>query len=349
VKSGRDVTVGLNTTIRDTIQRIDSSSAQIALVCDEAHHLLGTVTDGDVRRGILRGIQLDASVREIMNAHPTKAGPNDDRNAILEVMKKKMLRQIPVVDSENCVLGLETLDDLLRPEKRDSTVVIMAGGLGMRLRPLTEECPKPMLPIGGRPILETIIRNFVEYNFRQFYISVNYMAERISEYFGDGGHLGADIQYVHEDRKLGTAGALSLLPDRPCGPFIVMNGDVLTKVNFDHLLDFHAAHAAQATMCVREYDFEVPYGVVNIENNRIADIDEKPVHRFFVNAGIYVLESRALDLIEPGMHLDMPDLFKRLMRAGEETAAFPIREYWIDIGRHADLERANGEYEDVFL
>ncbi|MGA7802785.1 MAG: nucleotidyltransferase family protein [Gammaproteobacteria bacterium] len=349
MKSWKDVTVGLDTTIRETIERIDASSAQIALVCDAGNHLLGTVTDGDVRRGILRGVRLETPVREIMNTRPTKAGPNDDRGIILEIMKKKLLRQIPIVDGANCVLGLETLDELLRPEQRDSVVVIMAGGLGMRLRPLTEECPKPMLPIGGRPILETILCNFVEYNFRRFYISVNYMAERISEYFGDGSKWGAEIHYIHEDRKLGTAGALSLLPIRPNDPFIVMNGDVLTKVNFDHLLDFHSGHAAQGTMCVREYDFEVPYGVVNIQDNRISDIDEKPVHRFFVNAGIYVLEPSVLDHIEPQTHLDMPDLFKKLMRAGRETAAFPIREYWMDIGRHADLERANGEYEDIFL
>jgi NDP-sugar pyrophosphorylase family protein len=224
----------------------------------------------------------------------------------------------------------------------------MAGGLVNRLRPLTDECPKPMLKVGNKPLLETIVENFIEYGFHRFYISVNYMADVVESYFGDGSRWGVDIEYLHEEHRLGTAGALSLLPETPTEAILVMNGDLLTKVNFKQLLDFHYGHQAQATMCVREYDFQVPYGVVKIDGQRITSIDEKPIQRFFVNAGIYVLEPEALDLISSNIFFDMTTLFEKLIELKKEPAVFPIREYWLDIGHLADYNRANGEYRDIF-
>ncbi len=335
--------------IREAVGVLDKSSLQIVLVVNENHRLLGTVTDGDIRRGILKGMSLDEPIQRIMNPAPTVAMIDESRESILAAMQRKGLHHIPLVDENHRVMGLETIDELIQPRARENRVVLMAGGLGSRLRPLTDECPKPMLKVGNKPLLETILENFIEYGFHRFYISVNYMADVVKSYFGDGSRWGADIGYLHEDQRLGTAGALSLLPEKPTEALLVMNGDLLTKVNFKQLLDFHTGHHAQATMCVREYDFQVPYGVVKIDAHRITSIDEKPIQRFFVNAGIYVLEPEALDLIAPNTYFDMPTLFEKLIALKKETAVFPIREYWLDVGQLADYDRANGEYRDIFL
>lgn len=348
MRNFREIQIAPDASIRKTIQIINASAMQIALVVDRDNRLVGTVTDGDIRRGILKGISLDETVEKVMNRQPSVCRQEDDRESLLARMRVGRLHHMPVVDSAGCLVGLETIDELLAPNDRENVVVLMAGGLGSRLRPLTEDCPKPMLKIGGRPILETILLNFIEFGFRQFYISVNYKSEVITGYFGDGSRWGAEIKYVHESQKLGTAGALGLLPHRSTQPIFVMNGDLLTKMNFSQLLDFHVNNHAKATMCVREYDFQVPYGVVKIDNHRIIGIDEKPVHRFFVNAGVYVLEPEALECIPPNSYFDMPTLFERLIKQEKETVVFPIREYWLDVGHLADYERANGEYRDIF-
>ena len=336
------------TSLKDAIHVLDSGAMQIVLVVDDDNRLMGTLTDGDIRRGILKGISLDEPASKIMNPSPTVARSGDDRQLILTMMQQKQLHHIPVVDEHGGLIGLEMLDEIIQCRVRDNPVVLMAGGLGSRLQPLTNDCPKPMLQVGSKPLLETILENFIEYGFHQFYISVNYMGEVIKAYFGDGSRWDVSIAYLEEDRKLGTAGALSLLPEQPAHPLLVMNGDVLTKVNFRQLLEFHSQHAARATMCVREYDFQVPYGVVKIDKQKITGIDEKPVQHFFVNAGIYVLEPSVLELIPRNVYYDMPSLFERLIERGAETAAFPIREYWLDIGQLADYDRANGEFMQVF-
>lgn len=335
-------------TIRDTIRTIDASAMQIALVVDDKSRLVGTVTDGDVRRAILRGADLEAAAESIMNPHPRTATINESRDSILLMMRQKQLHQIPILDLDGRLVGVEILDDLLQPANKDNPVVIMAGGLGSRLRPLTDECPKPMLRVGNKPILETILQNFVEYGFSQFYFSVNYRADMIKDHFGDGGTWGVQIRYLEEDRRLGTAGALSLLQPAPQLPLIVMNGDLLTKINFQHLLDFHAGHNAAATMCVREYEQQIPYGMVSIDGHRLMGIEEKPAQKFFVNAGIYVLNPDAFNYLPAGAAIDMPDLFNRVIGDGGQAAVFPLREYWLDIGRIDDLERARNEYEGKF-
>lgn len=345
----KEILVPPETSIRDAILVLDKSSKQIVLVVDGNHRLLGTVTDGDIRRSILKGMSLDDSIQGIMNPDPTVAVMDEGREIILAAMQSNGLHHIPLVDENRRVIGLETLDELIQPRARENWVVLMAGGLGSRLRPLTDECPKPMLKVGNKPLLETILENFIAYGFHKFYISVNYMADVVKSYFGDGSRWGVDICYLHEDQRLGTAGALSMLPKKPAESLLVMNGDLLTKVNFKQLLDFHSGHQAQATMCVREYDFQVPYGVVKIDGHRIISIDEKPIQRFFVNAGIYVLEPDALNLISSNTYFDMPTLFEQLIGSKKETAVFPIREYWLDVGQLADYDRANGEYRDIFL
>lgn len=340
--------VNADTPLREAIHILDSGAMQIVLVVDENHGLLGTITDGDIRRSILKGISLDDPASKIMNPSPTVARAGDERPLILAMMQQKQLHHIPVVDEHGRLIGLEILDEIIQRRIRDNPVVLMAGGLGSRLRPLTDDCPKPMLHVGNKPLLETILENFIEYGFHRFYISLNYMGEVIKRYFGDGSRWDVRIDYLEENRKLGTAGALGLLPEKPASPLLVMNGDLLTKVNFRQLLDFHLEHRARATMCVREYDFQVPYGVVKIDRQRITGIDEKPVQRFFVNAGIYVLDPAVMDLIPQDTYYDMPSLFEKLIVRGDETSAFPIREYWLDIGQLADYDRANGEFKQVF-
>lgn len=348
MSSWKQTLVTSGTSLRDAIHVLDTGALQIVLVVDENNRLLGTVTDGDIRRGILKGVSLGEPASKIMNPSPTVARTGDDRQLILSVMQQKQLHHIPVVDEHGGLIGLEILDEIIQRRIRDNPVVLMAGGLGSRLQPLTNNCPKPMLPVGNKPLLETILENFIEYGFHKFYISLNYMGEVIKAYFGDGSRWDVEIAYLEEDRKLGTAGALSLLPEKPSHPMLVMNGDVLTKVNFRQLLEFHLEHRAQATMCVREYDFQVPYGVVKIDKQRIIGVDEKPVQHFFVNAGIYVLDPSIMELIPQNAYYDMPSLFERLIQRGDETSAFPIREYWLDIGQLADYDRANGEFMQIF-
>lgn len=342
--------LGANGTIGDAIAIIESSGTQICLVLNFDNVLIGTVTDGDVRRGMLRGLGLGAPVAEIMNRTPKVVSHKDGTKRVQAIMHSLLLRQVPIVDDNGRVCGLVTANDLLRPEgaARENHVVLMAGGLGNRLRPLTEDTPKPLLRVGTKPLLETILETFISFDFRNFYISVNYRADMVKAYFGDGKAWGCNIEYLEESERLGTAGPLGLIPELPDQPIIIMNGDLLTKVNFANLLEFHAEHRAKATMCVREYDFQVPYGVVNIEDHRIVSIVEKPVHTFFVNAGIYVLDSCMLKLIPSGQPLDMTDLFARILAHDDETAVFPIREYWMDIGRIDDFERANGEFKEIF-
>lgn len=347
MKRLESIIIDPSASLRQAMQCIDSGGMQIALVVDASKRLVGTISDGDVRRAVLRGVPLDAPAREVMNASPTVTHAGEDRDVLIATMHARHLHRIPVVDSEGRLIGLETLDDLIRPAPKENAVVLMAGGLGSRLRPLTEDRPKPMILVGGRPILETILLNFVEGGFHRFYITVNYRAEMIMDYFGDGSRWGVEIEYIRETEKLGTAGALSLLPEKPAKPLIVMNGDLLTKTNFGMLIDFHTSHRAAATMCVREYDFQVPYGVVKLEDHRLVAIEEKPVHRFFVNAGIYVLSPEAVAKIPPSYY-DMPTLFESLVSSGMEASVFPVREYWLDIGHIADLEKANGDFKALF-
>lgn len=344
----RDTLIGPASLLREAVEVIDAAGLQIALVIDEDGRLLGTVTDGDVRRAILRGVSLEEPVGRVMNENATTARAQDDRETLLALMRQRRLHQIPVLDATWRVVGLEVLDDLLKPQPKANPVVLMAGGLGTRLRPLTEDLPKPLLQVGPKPILETIIDSFIEHGFGRFYLSVNYKAEMIEAHFGDGSRWDVEIKYLREKERLGTAGALSLLPEPPTEPIFVMNGDVLTRLNFAHLLDFHAAHDAMATMCVREYEMQVPYGVIRTQSHRIIDIHEKPTERYLVNAGVYVLQADALGLIPEDQSFDMPDLFKRLMDRGEETAVFPIREYWMDIGQLDEFHRANGHFDEVF-
>ena len=344
----QDVLLSPDTPIVKAIEIIDRGDLQIALVVNEWGQLLGTVTDGDIRRAIMKQLSLNEPVNTIMNENPRFVYRGQPREKAITLMKASKIRQIPVVDEMQHLLGLEIADELLNPPVRDNCVILMAGGLGKRLAPLTASCPKPLLRVGDKPVLETILESFVEQGFRNFYISVNYKSEMIKKHFGMGSRWGISIDYLDEKNSLGTAGALGLLPFKPKEALLLMNGDILTKINFGQLLDFHRKNLGDATICIKEQHSMIPYGIVTVDQNRLKNIEEKPVQRFFINAGLYVLNPAVLDYVSSGIHLDIPDLFKILMENGKEIAAFPIREYWIDIGRFDDYERANNEFAEVF-
>lgn len=335
-------------TLREGIACLDRSALQIALVVAPDQRLLGTVTDGDVRRAILRGSSLETPVSEVMNRTPTLAAAGEDLRTRLPELRNNQIHRIPVVDACGHVVGLQLFEELAAPQQRENWVVLMAGGLGSRLSPLTDGCPKPMLRIGERPILETILLGFIEQGFRHFYISVNYMADLVRGHFGDGSRWGVEIRYLQEDRRLGTAGALSLLPQRPTQPFFVMNGDILAKVNFGAMLDFHRDTGAVASVGIRQITHAIPYGVVRLDGHRMVDIVEKPEEKVFVSGGIYVLAPRVLDDVPAGSYFDMPTLLQTLARRGDATVGFPIHEYWLDIGRMEDYARAHEDFGMTF-
>jgi dTDP-glucose pyrophosphorylase/predicted transcriptional regulator len=347
-KMWKKILITPDTPIAEAIEIIDQAGLQIALVINENGQLLGTVTDGDIRRAILKHLSLDEPVSKIMNSNPRFIHRNQPREEAVLLIKNSKVRQIPVLDEDCRVLGLEIAEELLNPSPRDNWVILMAGGIGSRLKPLTTSCPKPLLKVGKKPVLETILENFIEQGFRHFYISVNYKAEMIIEHFGDGSRWAVDIRYLHENQRLGTAGAAGLLPAKPIEPLLLMNGDILTKINFGQLLDFHQKNLAEVTICIREHYSQIPYGVVTIHKNRLQQIEEKPMQHFFINAGLYVLNPEVLNYIPAGSYFDIPDLLQTLLHKGKEITVFPIREYWIDIGRFDDLERANNEFSEVF-
>lgn len=333
--------------LSEAIQVINLGALRIAIVVDGERRLLGTITDGDVRRALILQNGMDTPVAEIMSRKPITASIYNDRKSILLMMKASDVLQVPIVDENRCVVGLETLQQLLEPCRLDNLVFLMAGGFGKRLRPLTDDIPKPLLKVGHKPILETILKQIIESGFYNFSISTHYKAEQVKDYFGDGSKWGVNISYVHESEPLGTAGALGLLPrDALQQPLLMMNGDLLTKIDFQQLLQFHNEQNCAATMCVREYDFQVPYGVVEQNNNIIKGIIEKPIHKFFVNAGIYILDPDVVASVQPNQSIDMPTLLENQIEGGKKIAAFPIHEYWIDIGRMEEYERANRDVDD---
>lgn len=347
MKPWRKALVNSNATLEQAIEVLDKAALRIALVVDANDTLLGTLTDGDVRRALLKHLSLDTPVNQVMNPTPKTAEQSWTASRILAVMEQHGLLQLPLVDSAKRVLGLANLHDILNKRRHDNPVFLMAGGFGTRLRPLTNNCPKPMLKVGDKPILEQILMNFVEAGFHRFYISTHYMPEVIRDHFGDGEKWGISIQYVHEDEPLGTGGALGLLPhDEIDQPLFMMNGDLLTSLNLHSFLEFHETHKGVATMCVREYEHQVPYGVITSEGTQIKSMVEKPVHRFFVNAGIYLLDPGLVKSVEPGTRIDMPTLLEREIDGGKAVNMFPIHEYWLDIGRMDDFNKAQMEVQD---
>ncbi len=335
-------------TLREVITVIDRAELQIALVVDENRRLLGTITDGDVRRSLLRGRDLSALAHEVMTADAITAAPDLSLNEDSWLLHKRLARRIPIIDGNSIVVGLALPQDEIVAQGVPNQVVLMAGGLGTRLGALTAQTPKPLLKVGSKPILETNLESVIEQGFKHFNISVNYKAQMIEDYFGDGSSWGAEIRYIRETERLGTAGALSLLEEKPTGPVFVMNGDLLTKVNYRQMLEFHQIHRQKASVAVRRYDIQVPFGVVEMRGSSISSIVEKPQLNHFVSAGIYLLDADCLPLIPYNAFYDMPELLQAMLGRGWRVGSFPVHEYWLDIGRLDDFEAANLAYAEVF-
>jgi dTDP-glucose pyrophosphorylase len=327
-------------TIREALSIMDEVGLRIAIVVDENKKLLGVVSDGDVRRGLLAGISLNDNVSKVMITKPAIANTRFSNDQLFQMMKAKGIMAIPLVDDDQ-VVGLKSLHESLQKPQLKNPVFIMAGGFGTRLLPLTDNCPKPMLDVGDKPMLERILLQCINSGFSDFYISTHYLPDVIMDYFGDGSKWGVSVKYVHEDVPLGTGGALGLLPvDMSELPLLVINGDVLTNVNFSSLLDFHDKQSAGASICVREHKYRIPYGVVQGEAGRVISMEEKPTQLFYINAGIYVVNRKVVKQVKLNERVDMPSLLDRLVLKTGKLAMFPIHEYWLDIGRIADYERA---------
>lgn len=354
-KSKKLPIISPESTLSQAMTVINDFNKGIALVVDQDRHLMGTITDGDIRRAILKNISLQENVTVVLEgkrdspySEPISASVDTPVSTLLTTMQESMVRQLPILDSKHRVVDLITLDDLLPKANLPLQAVIMAGGFGNRLRPLTEDMPKPMLLVGGKPLMERVLEQLRQAGIHHVNITTYYKSEKIVEYFGDGHEFGVELNYVNEDRPLGTGGALGLMP-APREPLIVMNGDILTQVNFRTMHAFHQEHKADLTVAVRRYEMQVPYGVIECEGARVRRLQEKPQVGFLVNAGIYLLEPSVYQFIPQNVSFNMTDLIQWLLDAGRNVVSFPISEYWLDIGQHADYDQAQVDIKNGLL
>jgi len=334
-------------TIKDALELINSNEIKLILVVNKDLSLLGTITDGDLRRFLLQGSGIASPILHAMNKEPITGNISQSHEELIHLMSLHEISAIPIIDDDGSILDVETAfkDNIVRNDTYENPVFLMAGGLGTRLQPLTDNNPKPMLKVGGKPLLELILKNFVDHGFSNFYISVQYLPEIIKDYFGDGEKFGVTINYIEETEPLGTGGALGLLPKFNKNlPIIVMNGDILTSVDFPALLDYHHKHKGIATMCVRDYEYQVPFGVVEGEETKILSMHEKPIQKWQVNAGIYVLNNSIAESAEKNTRIDMTDILSNNISVGNAVHMFPIYEYWLDIGRLEDFNKAQIDY-----
>ena len=339
--SWRKAILPATATVQDVISNMNMSSLRIVLVANEQGVLEGTVSDGDIRRGLLKGLTLNSPIETVIHRGALVVPASMGRDMVLQLMVANKMQQIPVVDDRQRLLGLHVWDEITTPPQRTNCMVVMAGGKGTRLRPFTENCPKPLVTVAGKPMLEHIIERAKLEGFNDFVLAIYYLGNMIEEHFGDGTRFGVNIEYLRENAPLGTAGALSLLKPRPDEPFVVTNGDVVTDIRYGDLVDFHGRHEASATMAVRTHEWQHPYGVVQTRGVDIVGFEEKPVARSHINAGVYVLSPEALDELEDGAPCDMPTLFERLQAKTRRTVAYPMHEPWLDVGRPDDLDKAN--------
>lgn len=334
-----------NATIQQAIRNLDLVAVKIVLVINETGQLEGTISDGDIRRGLLKGLDLNSPITTVIHRNAIVVPPQMGREMVLQLMVANKIQQIPVVNEMHHVVGLHRWDEINTPPVRSNLMVIMAGGMGTRLRPHTENCPKPLLLVAGKPMLEHIIERAKIEGFNRFVLAIHYLGHMIEEHFGDGKHLGVQIDYLREQSPLGTAGALGLLSSRPEAAFVVTNGDVITDIRYGELLDFHLRHEAAATMAVRVHEWQHPFGVVQTQGIEIIGFEEKPVARSHINAGVYVLDPDALNALSPDERCDMPTLFERLQVQARRTVAYPMHEPWLDVGRPDDLATAHASLQ----
>lgn len=327
-------------TLRRVTELLDQTGRQIILIVDSDRRLLGTFTDGDLRRALLSGATLEDPVTNFFNAHPISTQASGGRTQAVSIMRERGIDQIPMLDEQGRVVGIESINPARVGIKIDYPVVIMAGGRGKRLHPITESIPKALVSVGEKPILEHILDRFVAQGFQRFAFAINHMGDMIEDYFGDGSRWNVKIDYLREHKRMGTAGALGLLTPRPQTPFIVTNCDVLTTTNFQDLLEFHLNQGAAATVGVRDFSYQVPFGVMEISGSQLRRIWEKPEHSWPINAGIYVLDPSVIDIIPENTFFDMTDVLSALIATAAPVSTYLIRRYWIDIGMPEDLDQA---------
>ena len=337
--------IGPDASIREALSIINAARSQFVMVVDPKRVLLGTLSDGDIRRSLLAGATLETPINRWICSEPTVANESQTDEEVLALMRSIGVHQIPIIDELQRVVNLKTVDEFLYIKSRENPVVIMAGGLGSRLNELTLDRPKPMLPLGGKPILEMIINRFVSQGFTQLWIAVNFKSDGIENYFGDGQNFGVSIKYLREGKRLGTAGALSLLPKNIAGPILVTNADIVANIDYGCLIETHLSSSVIATMAVREHEYQIPFGVVVASEGKIQQIDEKPTHRVMVNAGVYALSIDALALVPRDTFFDMPQLFNELISSGGTLGCHLIRGYWLDIGQRKEYDLANAVFD----
>jgi dTDP-glucose pyrophosphorylase len=333
----RQAILPTNATIGQAIRNLNQIAIKIVLVVNESGLLEGTISDGDIRRGLLKGLDLNSPIASIIHHNALVVQPELEHESVIRLMVVNKIHQIPVVDEQHHVVGLHLWDEITTSSPaRTNLMVIMVGGEGSRLRPHTENCPKPMLPVAGKPMLEHIIDRAKSEGFNHFVLAIHYLGHMVEEYFGNGERLGIQIDYLREESPLGTAGALGLLNPVPDTSFMVTNGDVITDIRYGELLDFHIRNTATATMAVRSHEWQHPFGVVHTQGVEIVGFEEKPIARSQINAGIYVLDPTALSVLTADTQCDMPTLFKRLQDKAQRTVAYPMHEPWLDVGRPDD-------------
>jgi len=329
-------------TLEEAIKALNSGGMRIVIVIDQNSKLLGIITDGDIRAALLEHKDMHTKAKEFMNSKPYLATEEESKEFILKKMHEKNILAVPIIDSKGRIKALETIHETIKTPTIENPVILMAGGYGKRLHPLTEETPKPLLKVGSEPILETIIKQLADFGFYNFFISTHYKSKMITDYFKDGSKLNVKIDYIHEKEPMGTAGTLTLLPEEFSKlPIILMNGDLATELDFKSLLRNHNESNSSITICVVEYDFQVPYGVIEMKKSKVKDIVEKPTHKFFVNAGIYIINPEVIAEFKDPSYLDMTDLLKDRIEKGNGINIFPLFEKWIDIGRITELNKAN--------
>lgn len=335
-------------TIKQALEAIDKSAIEIALVVDQEFRLLGMATDGDIRRAILRGADINACIETVMNKNYTAIGEDIPHDTAIRIMAEHSFRHIPVIDQQGHLKDIILWQDVIKPKKKTNYVLLLAGGLGTRLRPLTEDVPKPMLKVGDKPIIETIIGQFKQNGFTNILVSVNYKADVIEDYLKDGSHLGVNIQYIKETKRLGTAGPIRLAKEYLTEPFFVMNGDLLTNLNLSNMMDFHTSNGFDLTIATKKYELQIPYGVVRMDDIAVTGMDEKPIIGYFINAGIYCLDPKLIDYIPEDQYYDFNVLINQAISDELSIGSFPITEYWMDIGQMADYQKAANDYYNIF-
>lgn len=341
INDWRKIILKPDDTMVNAIKNLNKESFRIVLVADKNKKLLGTITDGDIRRALIKNMPMNTKLKSFMYKSPTTLKYPYDKEKALNVMKKNSLLHLPIIEKNGKIKNLEILQNLLEDKQQPNSVIIMAGGLGKRLMPITKDTPKPLLLIENKPVLEIIVDQLSRNHFKNIFISTFYKSEMIKNYFGNGKDRNLNINYLKEKKQLGTAGSLSMIPQKFRNfPILVMNSDLLTTLDYDELMLFHKEKRNAITVCIRKKTFNIPYGVVKNNKGRITDINEKPTQDYFINAGIYVLEPKILKKIKKNQHLDMTDLIKDCIKKKLKVTAFPIHEYWLDIGLKEDLENA---------